>query len=60
MGWWDKLPQETRKNVRRSQKRGVLVTVKEFGDDLIRGLMELNNDSPERQGRPNTHHGKTF
>ncbi len=58
--WWEKLPQETRKNVRRSQKRGVVVTVREFGDDLIRGLMELNNDSPKRQGRPNTHHGKTF
>jgi hypothetical protein len=58
--WWEKLPQETRKNVRRSQKRGVVVAIKEFGDEVIRGLMELNNDSPLRQGKPNTHYGKTF
>lgn len=58
--WWEKLPQETRKNVRRAQKRGVVLEVKEFGDDVIRGLVELNNDSPMRQGRPNRHYGKTF
>ena len=57
--WWDKLPQETRKNVRRSQKRGVIVTVDTLHDDLIRGLVELNNDSPVRQGRRYTHYGKS-
>lgn len=58
--WWEKLPQESRKNVRRSQKRGVVVRVKEFDDDLIRGIMEVNNDSPVRQGKRFTHYGKTF
>jgi hypothetical protein len=58
--WWEKLPQESRKNVRRSQKRGVVVKVKNFDDDLIRGIMEVNNDSPVRQGRRFTHYGKTF
>ncbi len=58
--WWEKLPQESRKNVRRSQKRGVVVRVKEFDDDLIIGIMEVNNDSPVRQGRRFTHYGKTF
>jgi hypothetical protein len=58
--WWEKLPQTTRKNVRRSQKRGVVVTVKELDDDLIRGLVELNNESPVRQGRPYPHYGKSF
>src|SRR5579859_2532834 len=33
--WWQSLPQETRKNVRRSQKRGVVVKIKEFHNDLI-------------------------
>jgi len=47
--WWDGLPQATRKNVRRSQKRGVVVTVREFDHDLIRELVGLNNDSPIRQ-----------
>jgi hypothetical protein len=58
--WWEKLPQESRKNVRRSQKRGVVVTVKDFTDDLITAIVGVNNDSPIRQGRPNTHFGKTF
>ena len=58
--WWEKLPQETRKNVRRSQKRGVEVSVKEFGGDLIRGLVELDNDTPVRQGLRNTQYGKSF
>ena len=59
-GWWDRLPQETRKNVRRAEKRGVEVRVQEFGDDLIRGIGEVNNDSPLRQRRRNAHYGKTF
>jgi hypothetical protein len=58
--WWEKLPQGTRKNVRRSQKRGVVVTVREFNAEVIRELVELNNESPVRQGKPNRHHGKTF
>jgi hypothetical protein len=58
--WWTKLPQETRKNVRRSQKRGVTVSVKKMDDTLIHDLVGLNNDSPIRQGKRFTHYGKTF
>src|ERR1700747_1657328 len=32
--WWEDLPQETRKNVRRSAKRGVVVRIEEFDDRL--------------------------
>jgi hypothetical protein len=58
--WWDKLPQETRKNVRRSQKRDVVVEVKSLDDELIRGIVEVNNDSPVRQKIRFAHYGKTF
>lgn len=58
--WWEKLPQESRKNVRRSQKRGVVIKIKQFDDDVIKGIIEVNNDSPVRQGRHFTHFGKTF
>ncbi len=58
--WWEKLPQESRKNVRRSQKRGVVVRVADFDDDLVRGIVDVNNDSPLRQGRRFPHYGKTF
>jgi hypothetical protein len=56
--WWESLPQATRKNVRRAEKRGVVVTVREFDDDLIRELAELNNESPVRQGVRNVQYGK--
>jgi hypothetical protein len=55
--WWEALPQETRKNVRRAHKRGVVVSVKEFNDDLIEGIRAVNNDSPVRQGRRNAYYG---
>jgi hypothetical protein len=58
--WWEKLPQETRKNVRRAQKRGVVVTVRHLDDDLIKGIIGVNNDSPVRQGVHYVHYGKTF
>jgi hypothetical protein len=58
--WWEQLPQETRKNVRRAQKRGVEVTVRQFTDELVRGIVELNNESPVRQGRRFPHFGKSF
>jgi hypothetical protein len=58
--WWEKLSQESRKNVRRAQKRGVEVIVKQLDDDLIRDIVELNSDSPVRQGRRFVHYGKSF
>ena len=58
--WWEKLPQEGRKNVRRSQKRGVAIGVKPFDDKLIRAIREVNNDSPVRQKVRNVHYGKTL
>lgn len=58
--WWEALPQETRKNVRRAEKRGVVIRVQEFNDDLVRGIAEVQNETPERQGRRYPHYGKTF
>jgi hypothetical protein len=55
--WWEGLPQETRKNVRRSQKRGVVIKVKEFDEDLIEGIRAVNDDSPTRQGAKNAYYG---
>ena len=55
--WWEGLPQETRKNVRRSQKRGVVITVRELDDDLIEKIRAVNDDSPFRQGLKNAYYG---
>jgi Acetyltransferase (GNAT) domain len=58
--WWEGLPQETRKNVRRSERRGVVLTIKEFDDELIQGIREVNDESPLRQGMPNGYYGKSY
>lgn len=58
--WWEGLPQETRKNARRSQRCGVRIEIKPFDDNLVRELVQLNDSSPIRQGRRYTHFGKPF
>jgi len=59
--WWEKrLPQVARKNVKRAAKRGVVVRVVPYDDELVRGIVEIHNDTPTRQGRPFSHYGKEF
>ena len=58
--WWDNLPQVTRKNVRRSERRGVLIRTAAFDDDLINGIVRINNSAPIRQRFRFTHYGKEF
>ena len=58
--WWESVPQETRKNVRRAAKRGVIVKTALFDDTLARGIHKLCNESPVRQGKPFWHFGKDF
>jgi len=58
--WWEKLPQEARKNTRRAAKRGVIVKSVPYDDTLAHGIHKLCNESPVRQGRPFWHYGKDF
>jgi len=59
--WWEnRVPQETRKNTRRAAKRGVTTQIVQLNDDVIRGLMEINNESPVVQGKRSRHYGKDF
>jgi hypothetical protein len=58
--WWEGLPQESRKNVRRAAKRGVRLEVRQLDDALLKDIQTLNNDSPVRQGRAFVHYGKTL
>ncbi len=59
--WWEnRLPQVTRKSVRRAEKRGVTVRATEFNDTLVQGIIGIHNDTPTRQGRPFAHYGKDF
>jgi hypothetical protein len=58
--WWEKLPQEARKNTRRATKRGVVVNSVPFDDALAQGIHKMCNESPMRQGKPFWHYGKDF
>jgi len=59
--WWEnRLPQETRKNVRRSTRRGVVVRIEQLDDALIKGIVEINNDSVIRDNRRFWHYGKNY
>ena len=56
--WWESLPQEARKNVRRSERRGLTVRVAAFDDLLVSGIKKLYDETPVRQGRRFWHYGK--
>lgn len=57
--WWEKrLPQESRKNVRRSERRGVTVREVTFADSLVEGIKRIYDETPIRQGRRFWHFGK--
>ena len=59
--WWEKrLPQESRRNVRRAAKRGVVVKGAQFDDEFVRGIQSIYNETPIRQGRRFWHFEKDF
>src|SRR5207247_2863912 len=51
---------DARKDVRRSAKRGCVVTVTEFNAELVRGIVEIYSESPIRQGKAFSHYRKDF
>ena len=59
-GWWESLPQESRKNVRRAARRGVTVKIVPFDDDFVNGVHRIYNHSPVRDGRLFWHFGKNL
>jgi hypothetical protein len=58
--WWQRLSSDRRKDVKRAEKQGIVVKRVELDDDLVRGIVELNNDVPFRQGKRFKHYGKDF
>ncbi len=59
--WWTKqINDKTRNMIRRAGKKGVEIKVIEFDDDLIKGIKEIYDESPFRQGKPFTHFEKTI
>jgi hypothetical protein len=56
--WWENLPQVSRKNVRRAGRRGVVVKVIPFDDDLVKGVHRVYNSIQVRDGRLFWHYGQ--
>lgn len=57
--WWSKqIDSKTRNMVRRAEKKGIVVREVEFNDDIVKGIWEIHNECPFRQGRPFQHYGE--
>jgi hypothetical protein len=59
--WWMKqLGFKARNKAKQAEKKGVVIREVPFGDGLVRGIWEIYNECPVRQGRPFSHYGKSL
>jgi len=59
--WWDhRIEPSVRRAVRKAAKSGIVVKVIELDDTLVRGIVNINNETPVRQGKPFWHFHKSF
>ena len=59
--WWTRqIDGKTRNMVRRSEKKGLVIREVTFDDALVKGIWEIYNECPVRQGRPFPHYGKNI
>lgn len=59
--WFTKqVDAKTRNMVRKAEKKGVEVREVAFDETLVKGIQQVYNESPVRQGEPNSHYGKDF
>lgn len=57
--WWKKqINDKTRNMIRKSQKGGVEVRLVDFSEEFVRGIKDIYDESPLRQGKPFKHYGK--
>ena len=57
--WWNhQVRNAPRGRVRTAQKKGVTVQEVPFDDALVRGIQQIYNECPLRQGKPFTHYGE--
>jgi hypothetical protein len=59
--WWNQqLGFKARNKAKQAQKKGVEIREVAFGDELVKGIWEIYNETPVRQGRKFPHFGKDF
>ena len=59
--WWNKqIGFKARNKAKQAEKKGVVIREVPFNDDLARGIWEIYNECPVRQGRRFNHYGKNL
>lgn len=59
--WWNQqIRNAPRGRVRTAEKKGVTVREVPFDDATVRGIQEVYNECPIRQGKPFSHYGEDF
>lgn len=59
--WWNhQIKSIGRNRAKQAEKKGLVVREVPFDDDLLRGVVEIHNESPVRQGRRFPHYGMTL
>ena len=58
--WWRSISRKTRNMVRKAKKLGVLVREVVPDEEFWKGIVEIYNETPIRQGRPFRHFGKNL
>ncbi len=58
--WWEKrVDASVRRAVRKATKEGIVVKVAPLDDEFVRGIVNINNETPVRQGRRFWHFQKS-
>lgn len=59
--WWSRqLGFKARNKAKQAEKKGIVIREVAFDDTLARGIWEIYNEVPVRQGRRFPHYGKSF
>lgn len=59
--WWtQQIRPEARNRARQAEKKGIVIREVPFSDALVKGIWEIYNESPVRQGRRFPHYGKNL
>jgi hypothetical protein len=58
--WWAGLSDPVQRAVKKAKKLGVTLKEVELDDELVRGIQEIYNENPVRQGRLFTHYDEDF
>ena len=59
--WWtNRVSTDLRNDVRKAAKRGLVVRAVPYSDDFVRGIKEIYDETPIRQGRLFWHYKKDF